>query len=260
MLQPWSTEEVHELVDNRIQSIIDRSGGSEYEVFLTGPGNFRFDIATIAPYKGQRQGDKPPHWATVGERLKSHWGAKEVSGIEADDALAIRATSDGGNYIIASRDKDLRQVPCSHYSWKCGDNQPEIPTYTFENLGEVYYRQNSSGGYDLKGCGPLFFYAQLLTGDNIDNIKGCKGVGAKTAVAILNGLTSEEEALKQCIYQYQKKYANWKEVLEENARLLYLIRDPEWYEVEDKGGNCFNYKVNKFWEIPSNILESINDS
>lgn len=259
--KPWSTEEVNELVDSKVQQIIERSGATEYEMYLTGPGNFRIAIATIAPYKGQRKGDKPYHWETVSRRLKERWGAVEYCGIEADDIMAARATElqaqapEEDIVVVASRDKDLRQVPCLHYSWACGDSQPERPTYRVSEVGVVgcdtYISPKGDKSYKLTGNGMRFFYGQLLTGDSVDNIKGCPRVGPKLATDALAFCNTEEELFNTCVPFYVKVYGDdWKRHLLENARLLFLIRDRSWFteEVESPGViRCF---LTKLWELP----------
>jgi hypothetical protein len=255
--KPWPDNKVHALVDDRVKSIIEACGANEYELYLTGDGNFRFEIATIAPYKGQRSGDKPYHWRTVGDRLKSHWGAKTVLGIEADDILAMRGTTEAV-YAIASRDKDLRQVPCFHYSWKCGENQPERPLYKVDYLGEVDFEVKVSPkgdkSYKLVGHGLRFFYGQMLTGDGVDNIKGCPRIGPKIASDELKFLTTEKELFTAVARKYQLVYGDdWKKYLEENARLLYLIRDYDWVTIEDLGDNSIKYSIKKLWETPYDL-------
>lgn len=249
---PWPDQKVFQLVDDRVSSIIERSGASEVEIYLTGPFNFRIALASLAPYKGSRTGDKPYHWETVSKRLKDHWNAKEVLGIEADDMLAIRGTEMRGQYIIASRDKDLRQVPGLHYSWQCGEKQPEKPTYEVDELGVIQWEKTPKGSYKLSGYGMLFFYGQLLVGDRIDNIIGCPGIGPKKAVDALNGLSSELELFNTCHLMYQQKYGDDAlNALVENARLLHLIRDRSWVTEEEISDKQTMFHVNKFWEIPN---------
>ncbi len=255
--RPWPDVDVHELVDQRIQSIIEATGESEYAVYLTGDGNFRFAIATLKPYKGNRAAvQKPYHWRTVSDRLVSQWGARVVEGIEADDMLALeasKATRAGVRVVIASRDKDLRQVPCLHYSWACGEHQPEIPVYEVQGLGqiEVVTKHYPSGpNHTLKGHGLRFFYGQLLVGDSVDNIGGCPRVGPKAAYDLLSKLSSEEELYTACAAQYHLRYGDkWKEALEENARLLWLIQDESWVESEEVDG-VIRFKIKKMWESP----------
>ena len=257
--RPWPAVDVCELVDQRIQSIIERTGSNEFEVFLTGAGNFRFDIATIAPYKGNRASvEKPYHWQTVSDRLISHWGARIVEGVEADDALAIKGlwhSLRGLEYVIASRDKDLRMVPCFHYSWACGENQPEIPIYKVEGLGEVICRTKEyidKNGKKVKthkmlGNGLRFFYGQLLTGDTVDNIKGCPKVGPVKAVELLQHLETEKDMYQAVASMYHLRYGDdWLGPLVENARLLWLIQDPTWVTIKDEN-NLLKFTVNKLW-------------
>lgn len=263
--RPWPDCDVQELVDQRIQSIIERSGANEYEVYLTGPGNFRFDIATLKPYKGNRASvQKPYHWGTVSDHLLSKWGARTVEGIEADDMLAIRATQSanaGIRCIIASRDKDLRQVPGYHYSWACGESQPEIPTYEVAGLGsiEAVPHHAPSGTYHtLKGNGLRFFYAQLLVGDPTDNIGGCPRIGPCKAVQLLGNRGNEWQFYQACANEYKRKYGeNWKDALEENARLLYLIRSEDWLEKTEEDG-VIKFKVKRLWESPYDLEQYDN--
>lgn len=252
VVRPWPDADVEKLVDDRITGIIEATGSSEFEVYLTGAGNFRFDLATIAPYKGNRIGlEKPYHWATVSNRLESHWGARTVEGVEADDYLSLRATASaaiGSDYCIASRDKDLRMTPSYHFSWACGENQPEIPLYKVDFLGELSLKKYPSGGNKLLGNGIKFFYGQLLTGDVVDNIKGCPKAGPVKAYQVLHGLSTEEEMYQSVAALYHQAYGEeWMPALVENARLLWMIQDPSWVTVTPEG-NRLICQVNNYWE------------
>lgn len=256
--RPWPDQDVFELVDQRIQSIIQRVNADAYEVYLTGPGNYRMEVATLRPYKGQRVGlEKPYHWETVSRRLKDHWGAITLNGIEADDWLGIRGTEEGKHYAACSRDKDIRQIPeCIHYSWPCGENQPELGPFEVDGLGEVsatfklYGKEKKTKSWKLTGHGQKFFWGQLLCGDSVDNIAGCKGVGPGSIEALFGDCRTDEDFFKVCVYQYQRVYGDsWPEILTENARLLHLIRDRSWLDIE-RVGNELTCKPNKLWEIP----------
>lgn len=255
--RPWPDADVHELVDQRIQQIMEAVGADAHEIYLTGSGNFRINLATIKPYKGQRSGlEKPYHWETVSKRLRDYWGAITVHGIEADDWLAIRGTEEAGHYAICSRDKDLRQVPgVVHYSWPCGDTQPAVGPFEIEGIGEVYadfklYGVKQQKHWKLKGCGDAFFYGQLLVGDSVDNIPGAPKIGPKSAADILGHLQSTQELFRECALAYHRIYGDsWQEYLTENARLLYLIRNRDWLDLE-RSGNEITCSVKKYWEIP----------
>lgn len=255
--RPWPDVDVYELVDKRITEIIQAVGANAYEVYLTGPGNYRNNVATIKPYKGNRTGlEKPYHWETVSRRLKDKWGAITVNGIEADDWLALRGTEEGSRYAICSRDKDLRQVPeCVHYSWACGENQPAVGPFVVDGIGKVWadfklYGVKQQKAWKLHGNGIAFFYGQLLVGDSVDNIPGCPKVGPKKASDLLGHLASEAELYRACAYEYHRVYGDgWKEALVENARLLHLLRSRDTMDIEVSGQEL-NCVVNKLWETP----------
>lgn len=257
--RPWPDADVHALVDQRIQSIIETVGANAYEVYLTGPGNYRNAIATIKPYKGQRVGlEKPYHWETVSRRLKDYWGAITFNGIEADDWLGIRGTEEGHNYTACSRDKDIRQVPhCVHYSWPCGENQPAVGPFVVEGHGivEASFKLYGKGekktkSWKITGHGDAFLFAQLLVGDSVDNIPGCPGVGPAKIPGLFGDCTTQEDFFKACVYQYHRVYGDsWKDALEENMRLLYLCRNRSDLDITFDGNEA-HCKINNLWSIP----------
>lgn len=232
VVMPHSREAVEEAVDYFIEKIVEGSGAESFEVFLSGSTNFRYDIAVTDPYKGQRTKPKPYHWPTVGEILRDSYGAYTIHGAEADDILSIFARLDPDNFIIASRDKDLRIVPTWHYSWSSGEKQPEIETHKVDELGYVDAAAYPSGGYKLVGDGLRFFYGQVLSGDAIDNYKGCPGCGPKKAVAALVGCNSEQSLWEATLATYVDKLGTEEgpKRLLENARLAWLLADAELRE------------------------------
>lgn len=185
------------LLENMIMFNLEECEG--HELFLTGPTNFRHDIAVTAPYKGNRKDKvKPKHLLLLREYLITAWEANVSEGQEADDTITIRATELGAeNAIIVSLDKDFLQVNTWHYNFV-----KETKTFVTEDEG-------------LR-----FFYRQILMGDAADNIKGAMRVGPVKA----------EKLLKDAITPYQQ-YQCCVEVLGaervlENARLLWLRRQP----------------------------------
>ena len=171
---------------------------SDYQVFLTGQGNFRYDIAKSFPYKGNRSGvEKPIHLPTTRERLVSKWGAIVSEGEEADDLIAIAATEYGPGSIVASIDKDMLQIPCRHFNFTAG----VWTTVTeFEGLH--------------------FFYKQILTGDRADNIMGLFRVGPVKAEKMLQDCKTEQDLWDTVV----KAYDGDTDRVIENARLLWLRR------------------------------------
>jgi len=172
-------------------------GPDEYHVYLTGPTNFRKEVAKTAEYKGNRSQDRPIHLDHVKQYLQGKHPTTVSVNEEADDLIAIEATNYGSDAIIASIDKDFLQVACKHFNFVTGKWKTVEP---FDGL--------------------RFFYSQVLTGDSVDNIKGLYRVGPKTAEKMLKHCKTEEELYKACVDAYD---GDTNRVLE-NARLLWLRR------------------------------------
>lgn len=249
--RPHSEQKVREVVDRFINGIVERTDSDGFEGFLSGGTNYRNEIATTHPYKGQRYAPKPYHWATVGEILLGDYGAYTVHGAEADDALSVFARMDPENTIIASRDKDLRIVPTWHYSWKCGESQPEVPVHRVEELGWIAAKPYKSGGYKLVGEGLKFFYGQVLAGDPIDNYKGCPSIGPQKAADALVNCNTEYELFEATHRLYTQKIGPEKglQLLIENARLAWLLEDAE----VNYDANDIHISPKRLWEPPTSI-------
>jgi hypothetical protein len=170
----------------------------DYIVYLTGKGNFRFEIAKSHVYKGNRKSvQKPRHLQHARDYMESKYKAIISKGEEADDLIAIEAARLGYDACVASIDKDMLQIPCWHFNIVRGD-------YTKVTPDE----------------GIKFFYTQILTGDRADNIVGLFKVGPKKAEKILDGATGEEDLWDRVV----KAYDGDETRVTENARLLWLRR------------------------------------
>jgi hypothetical protein len=156
LLMPCSIEAIHGFCDDQLKKITEGADCDEYVVYVSGPDNFRKDIAKTHPYKFKRKdAEKPYHYQTVKDYLLTIEDTILTDGIEADDALANDQTTDT---VICTIDKDLLMVPGLHYNWR----------------KEEYYEVD----YDT---GLLWFMTQLLTGDwSTDSIIGCGHVVTKT--------------------------------------------------------------------------------
>lgn len=192
-------------VDTLMQYIVDQTvvfpTESNLETYLTGVGNFRYDIAKTAPYKGNRKDVvKPTNLPQAREHLVERWGAIVSQGEEADDLISMSAMKgDPESTVICSIDKDFLQVPC----------------WMFNFVKDTWVKTSIDEGN-------LFFYTQVLTGDRADNILGIHRVGPVKAAKMLEGLTTEEELYKACVDAYD---GDTDRVIE-NARLLWLRRYP----------------------------------
>lgn len=199
-----------------IESICRAVDAAEYEIYLTGKGNFRESIAVTKPYKGNRDPEaKPAYYQHIKNKLRSNYGAVIVDGQEADDMLGIRygeLSRRGLDPIICTKDKDLNMIPGWHYNM---------------NNGEIFNVTEEEG--------IRWFYTQLLTGDPVDNISGIARVGAKRADKILSGATRESELWERVAEEYRKFFKDaWLNRIIENGRLLWIRRKEgeEWQPPE----------------------------
>ena len=208
---PWGV--IKRLVDERIFDIWDKTKAESWQGYLTGPGNFRFDVATIQPYKDHR-GEKPFWYTGIYNYLAEDRGARIIVGKEADDAISIAASRTPGT-VICTRDKDLLQVPGWHYGWASG-KQKERPLHWVSELD-----------------GWKSFFTQCLTGDPVDNIPGLYNVGPKAAsVQRVQQATDELQCFKIVKEEYEQRFGSyWDMFLCENGRLLWMLRseDDDWY-------------------------------
>ena len=125
-------------------------------LFFSDSVNFRKKI--LPEYKGHRNRKKPCGYKRVINALKKEYKVIIKPGLEADDSMGIYATKYPGN-IIASPDKDMRQIPGQLY------NFDETFTITPEE-------------------GAKWHLIQTCAGDQTDGYGGISGIGVKRAVSL----------------------------------------------------------------------------
>lgn len=193
----------------------------DVEVYLSDPeGTFRKFVATILPYKGNRDPYKPYHWDGIRAYLRDHYGATSHTLLEGDDAVLIRKKeleNQGKQVLVASSDKDLRQVPIKLYRWETGSRREEF----YEVAHEVQGYRN--------------FWAQMLTGDRTDNVMGLFGLGKKAAaVTKLHSMLDPIEMARSVFTEYERRFGSYaRKFFEENFQLLRLIDDPVYWDIND---------------------------
>lgn len=176
-----------------------------YKGYLTGKGNFRDAVATIKPYKGNRDPNhKPKYYKEIREYLLKNYDVELVEGMEADDAVSLRQFSNPDrSTCIVSIDKDLKMVPGYHYN----------PTK------EEFFDQSLQDA-------DLFFWWQMMVGDSTDNIPGVTGVGPKTADKVIAKCGGDVGLVKEAVREmYRKQYGeNAEAALLEVGTLLWMLR------------------------------------
>ena len=183
--------------------------GLEHKCYLTGKDNYRVQLATLQPYKGNRKQEKPPWYKEAREYLQYAWAAKVIDGMEADDAISIEqwANKDRSTCIVTI-DKDLSNTPGWHYNWR---------------KKEHFYVDNTQACRN--------FYKQMIVGDRTDNIAGLRGLGEKAASKHLDSV-QDVTKMRKIVEQLYKEHTahswpgkDWKECFLENGRLLWMQRE-----------------------------------
>ncbi len=162
-----------QLIMSKIEQAMEKTGADHYKIYLTGKENFRKDV--LASYKGNRKDvRKPLTLVPLKEWLIAEHSAVLREPFEADDLLGIAATRDSDT-ILMSEDKDLKTVPCMFYN----------PAHPDEGVYRIKEKEAD-----------LWFMTQVLTGDAVDNYKGCPKIGPVKAQQIIQraSLLSKDHA------------------------------------------------------------------
>jgi len=183
-------------------------------VYLDGNGNFRSELATIKPYKGNRaEASKPLAYNDIRQYLLDNYPTVVSNNCESDDCLATALRQAGKDKAICvGVDKDLLQVPGLHLN----------PNKGFKKVS------NSEGRTRL--------FRQAVMGDAVDNIGGAYKVGPKAAAKIITPNMCADAMWGATVEAYQatlEKYpdANLYNGLDafqaalENMRLVYLQKE-----------------------------------
>lgn len=209
-----------------IEGILSETNATEFRTYISdSDNNFRKQL--FPDYKANRVQPKPKHYQLIKDYLFEEWEAELAVDQEADDALGIEQTRSEEESVICSIDKDLHQIPGKHYN------------FVKKEWKEV-----------TKEEGIKFFYQQLLTGDTVDNIKGCPGVGAVKSQKMLSLGENEEHYYNIVIAAYKVAFTK-----------MFEISDDELEELVITTGQLLwiRRKQDELW-LPPNILTSKNQS
>lgn len=186
----------------------------------TGRGKvFRHDLATLLPYKGNRDEMLSP---IILNELKE-WACSElniswVEGIEADDAYSIatvagyKAWIEGGKQdedkvIGIAIDKDSKQTNGWHFNPN-KDDQPRL----IEGFGSLWLDKKE----EVDGCGRMWLYWQVAHGDDTDNyISNCFSDIAYAGKGAYNDLVdckTDKEAFTKLVEIFKRLYPEKKTV------------------------------------------------
>ena len=184
----------------------------EVALCWTGPSAFRKRLDPA--YKANRKGTvKPIGWKRIKAELLEESNSWLHDEIEADDWLGIMPKF-FSDYVVVSGDKDLDQVPGAHYwPWKEEKHWTVTPEDALRR-----------------------FYEQTLSGDTVDNIPGCPGIGEVSAKRMVEtfDLHNPEECWQRIVDKYgeqMRKKRDWRSPLDvatTQARLVRILQPGEY--------------------------------
>ncbi len=194
---------VKSMVDTELKAI----GTDKFEMYIskTGEPSFRENIATLMPYKGQRQETiKPVHLNAVYEYMVEKFDAIVADGVETDDLVIMRAFGDE-NCVVAAIDKDTFSQPVLSHN----PNRPDDGIINGNCLGKLWI-EGEGTNKKFKGYGRLHLLFQMISGDKADNYKfnAASDVkwGDKSAFDALVDCKTDQEAWDAVLEVAKKVY------------------------------------------------------
>lgn len=215
--QPLATWEDFEIEDIQTTSPLDHVlhsakvmverdlaslGTKNYEAILGKGASFREGLSTLQKYKGGRDNLlKAVYLDDVTNYLAEKFKAKWVEGIEADDAVVMRAYGDP-NAVVLGEDKDYRGQPIKYFDI----NNPDEGIIDGDCFGELWEKSKTK----ISGKGRLFLYFQMLAGDSSDDYKASLlsdiNYGDKSAYKALKDCKDDQEALRAVVSEFKRMY------------------------------------------------------
>jgi len=187
--------EMYEQYHDQVRAIVNTIEEDNFVIdnvihfFSTCSKNFRYEIDPS--YKANRE--KTPlteivkhfKWYVISVLESEGEIVKYSDTLEADDLIAEAVEVLEQNYpIVASIDKDLKQIPCAHFDYykidvKDDNGERIIETYIDKNgePKERFVTTFRGFSYTTPQEGYEMLLEALLVGDTSDNIKGVKGIG-----------------------------------------------------------------------------------
>lgn len=230
-----------------IKDAVEYLGADSYYGYVSGEGNFRKDICTLLPYKGNREAlISPLYRKEVAEYLVSTHNANYTTGIEPDDAVTTDMYSSlkhKENLIAIVNEKDY--LGCDG-NWFHYDSKELTRVRGFGSL-----HRDEKGA--VKGKGRLWKYFQVCYADKSDNYAAnCFSDKKNGEVAVFNKLKeckNDKEAFTamlehfKYLYPSPKVITNWKGdtfeidylyVMQEMFNMAHLHRwEDDFVNVED---------------------------
>lgn len=192
-----------------LEDINNFSEGIKHTILVSpasGLKNFRYDVGTLNPYKGNRKDTRLPKY--LEETRKWVQGLSNVKSprvrYEIDDVCLAYSQLNGEKGLAVAVDKDVRTASgCWVYHY--GDM--EEPEYSDPNtVGFLDW-----DGKKMRGLGYLFLFYQSCCGDIVDGYKGIPKFGPAKAFKLLKDYNNKpliymNEIISLCIKEYEKGF------------------------------------------------------
>jgi DNA polymerase-1 len=203
-----------EELDFFVEFLMEKTKTRSCRLCLSSDFNFRYLV--LPTYKHNRvETEKPYLFQHLKDHVESNYDIVSWKWYEADDVLGVLSTGSPGKYIIASIDKDLKQIPGQLFNW----NKGKMVTVTPEE-GSYYHLQ------------------QTLMGDPTDGYHGCPKIGPKKASILLDEflMGSDGKLLKSpdmapvwdaIVKQYERRELNGTEALRQ-ARVARICQHGQY--------------------------------
>lgn len=188
-----------------IVRLLRRVDCDDYIIALSHPRDFRFRIDPN--YQIKRKDLVPPvHKEALREYIYENHPWIQMDWLEADDVLGIMATERPKEVVMATIDKDLRQIPGRLFDWH----------------RDQFVKIKSADANH-------FFYTQVLMGDQTDGIRGIPKVGPKKATAYLEDFYGEpEDKIWAHVLDVYAEHGLTPEYALQQARLVRILRHGEY--------------------------------
>ena len=233
----------YKALDNIIESWVLQSGCKDWVGYVSkqsGARNFRYDVSTYLPYKGNRKNDLPKYLEDIRRYARKHPNIKIAYGNwEVDDVTCALAQKKKWRGCVVSGDKDARGVNNTHFL--IPDQMPTPQFSSSKIVGRLWL-----DGKEVRGYGWLWWLWQSCSGDPVDNIRGIDGVGKKGAYNLLQEFDEVdikylEDAVQTVLAKYQEVYGDeykythcWTgedvivtgaDLMKENLQLVYMLKN-----------------------------------
>lgn len=143
-----------------VQHLKKVSNCEEAILVLSGSNNFRYSV--LPTYKHHRP-PKPELVSVLKQHVIDYYPHKIKDDLEGDDVIGIMMTNEPDKYVCCTKDKDLKQIPGTHF-----------------------HMDHEEYSYVEPKDGHRFFLMQILMGDSTDGYCGCPGVGKVMANKVLD--------------------------------------------------------------------------